>query len=135
LIKKELQYVLSWYSAVSQVKTVKKGESAGYSRSFLADKDTTIAIVPVGYADGFRRELSNGKGHVFIHGKACPVVGKVCMDMILVDIGTLAVREGDQVEIIGPNQSLEQLAERMGTIPYEVMTGISRRVHRIYTEV
>ncbi|MEY4603310.1 MAG: alanine racemase [Bacteroidota bacterium] len=135
LIKKELQYVLSWYSAVSQVKTVKKGESAGYSRSFLAEKDTTIAIVPLGYADGFRRELSNGKGHVFIHGKSCPVVGKVCMDMILVDIGTLAVRERDQVEIIGPNQSLEQLAERMGTIPYEVMTGISRRVHRIYTEV
>lgn len=134
LIKKELLPVLGWYSAVSQVKTVKKGESAGYSRSFLAEKDTRIAIVPVGYADGFRRELSNGKGSVFIQGKPCQVIGRVCMDMILVDIGKLEVKEGETVEILGPNQSLENLADCMGTIPYEVMTGISRRVHRIYTE-
>ncbi|MCE2711667.1 MAG: alanine racemase [Cryomorphaceae bacterium] len=134
LVKKELLPVLGWYSAISQVKTVKKGESAGYSRSFLAEKDIRIAIVPVGYADGFRRELSNGKGSVFIQGKPCPVIGRVCMDMILVDIGKLEVKEGDTVEILGPNQSLENLADCMGTIPYEVMTGISRRVHRIYTE-
>ena len=134
LIKKQLIPVISWYSAVSQIKSVRRGESAGYGRSFIAEKDTHIAIVPVGYADGFRRELSNGKGRVFIKGKACTVVGKVCMDMTLVDIGELEVNEGDSVEILGPNQSLESLAEQMGTIPYEVMTGISRRVHRIYTE-
>jgi alanine racemase len=134
IVKKQLQSVLSWYSAVSQIKKVKKGESAGYSRSFIAEKDVTIAIVPVGYADGFKRELSNGKGKVFVQGKACPVVGRVCMDMILVDIGTLQIKEGEPVEILGKNQSIEELAAAMDTIPYEVMTGISRRVHRVYTE-
>ena len=134
VVKKQLRPVLSWNSSVSQVKQVKKGESAGYSRSYIAEKDVTIAIVPVGYADGFKRELSNGKGSVFIQGKACPVIGRVCMDMILVDVGNLSVKEGDVVEILGKNQPIEQLAAAMDTIPYEVMTGISRRVHRIYTE-
>lgn len=134
LIKKRLRPVLSWYSTISQVKHVKKGESAGYSRSFVAEKEATIAIVPVGYADGFKRQLGNGKGCVFIKGQACKVIGRVCMDMILVDVGSLSVREGERVEIIGSHQSIEQLAIAMGTIPYEVMTGISRRVHRIYTE-
>lgn len=134
VVKKQLKPVLSWYSSVSQVKQVKKGESAGYSRSFIAEKDVNIAIVPVGYADGFKRELSNGKGKVFIQGKACPVIGRVCMDMILVDVGDLSVKEGEMVEIIGHNQPIEQLAAAMETIPYEVMTGISRRVHRVYTE-
>jgi alanine racemase len=134
VVKKQLKPVLSWYSSVSQVKQVKKGESAGYSRSFIAEKDVNIAIVPVGYADGFKRELSNGKGNVFIQGKACPVIGRVCMDMILVDVGNLSVKEGEMVEIIGRNQPIEQLAAAMETIPYEVMTGISRRVHRVYTE-
>jgi len=134
VVKKQLQPVLSWYSAVSQIKQVKKGESAGYSRSYIAEKDVTIAIVPVGYADGFKRELSNGKGNVFIRGKACPVIGRVCMDMILVDIGDLKIKAGEPVEIIGHNQPIEQFATAMDTIPYEVMTGISRRVHRVYTE-
>ena len=134
IVKKQLKPVISWFSSVSQVKKVKKGESAGYSRSFIADKDVTIAIVPVGYADGFKRQLSNGKGSVFIEGHACPVIGRVCMDMILVDVGNMDVKEGDKVEIIGQHQPLEQLAACMETIPYEVMTGISRRVHRVYTE-
>ncbi len=134
VIKKRLRPVLFWFSTISQVKHVKKGESAGYSRSFVAEKEVTIAIVPVGYADGFKRELSNGKGTVFIQGNACKVIGRVCMDMILVDVGNLSVKEGEQVEIIGRHQSIEQLAEAMGTIPYEVMTGISKRVHRVYTE-
>jgi alanine racemase len=94
----------------------------------------TIAIIPVGYADGFRRSLSNGKGKVYIQGVACPIVGRVCMDMILVDLGKLAIKEGAKVEIIGERQSLEELAAHMDTIPYEVMTGISKRVHRIYIE-
>jgi alanine racemase len=133
-VKSALKPVLSWFSAISQLKKVKKGESVGYNRSFVATEDKTIAIVPVGYADGFKRSLSNGKGSVVIHGKKCPVVGKVCMDMILVDVTQVSVKEGDVVEIIGRNQSLEQLAMAMETIPYEVMTGISRRVHRIYVE-
>lgn len=133
-IKRKLSPVLKWFSAVSQVKTLKKGESVGYSRTFVADKEMSIAIVPVGYADGYRRSLSNGKGSVFIHGKACPTVGRVCMDMIIVDVSGKKVREGDSVEIIGQHQTIEQFATTMETIVYEVMTSISKRVHRVYLE-
>ena len=92
----------------------------------------TIAIIPVGYADGFRRSLSNGKGGVYINDLFCPVIGKVCMDMIIVDITTLTCKVGDSVEIIGYNQTMEEFSKKMETIPYEVMTNFSKRVHRIY---
>lgn len=134
IVKSKLQPVLKWISAVSQVKVLAKGESVGYSRTFIADKETKIAIVPVGYADGFRRSLGNGKGGVFIHESFCPTVGRVCMDMIMVDVSKLHVKEGDRVEIIGRKQTIEKFAEQMGTIAYEVMTGISKRVHRVYLE-
>jgi alanine racemase len=133
-IKQKLKPVIGWYSVISQIKKVKKGESVGYSRSFIAPSDIMIAIVPVGYADGYRRSLSNGRGKVFIQGVACSILGRVCMDMVLVDLGKLSVKEGAKVEIIGVQQSLEELATQMDTIPYEVMTGISKRVHRIYIE-
>ena len=94
----------------------------------------TIAIVPVGYADGFRRSLSNGVGSVSIHGIKCPVVGRVCMDMIMVDISSVDAKINDSVEIIGQNQKMEDFAKAMGTIPYEVMTSLSRRMHRVYVE-
>jgi alanine racemase len=113
---------------------LKKGDSVGYGRNFIAGQEKRIAIIPVGYADGFRRSLSNGKGGVFIQGVFCPTVGRVCMDMIMVDIGSLMVHEGDPVEIIGKNQPIIQFAASMDTIPYEVMTSISKRVHRLYTE-
>lgn len=131
---KQLLPVLQWKSEVSQVKTIKQGESIGYSRTFIADKKMQIAIIPVGYADGFRRSLSNGKGGVYMNGAFCPTVGRVCMDMIMVDVSKINVQEGDAVEIIGAHQPLEQFAKKMETIPYEVMTSISRRVHRSYTE-
>lgn len=133
-IKKLLKPALRWESAVSQIKSIKAGESVGYSRTFKAVKTTRIAIIPVGYADGFRRNLGNGKGGVFIQNKFCPTVGRVCMDMIMVDLHDLLVKEGDRVEIIGKNQPIEILAENMQTIPYELMTSISKRVHRIYIE-
>jgi alanine racemase len=93
-----------------------------------------IAIIPVGYADGFRRSLSNGKGSVYINGKASATVGRVCMDMIMVDVTKLKANEGDLVEIIGPHQTIEKFAEANDTIPYEVLTSISKRVHRVYSE-
>lgn len=134
IIKRKLEPVVSWYSAISQIKTIKKGESVGYSRTFIAKEEMKIAIIPVGYADGFRRSLSNGKGSVYINGKACATVGRVCMDMIMVDVTKLKVNEGDLVEIIGPNQTIEKFAEANDTIPYEVLTSISKRVHRVYLE-
>ena len=134
VVKRKLVPVVSWYSAVSQIKTIKKGESVGYSRTFIAKEEMKIAIIPVGYADGFRRSLSNGKGSVFINGKACATVGRVCMDMIMVDVSKLKVNEGDLVEIIGPHQTIEKFADANDTIPYEVLTSISKRVHRVYSE-
>ena len=134
MVKTKLQPAIKWLSAISQVKKLTKGESVGYGRTFIAEKETKIAVIPVGYADGFRRSLGHGKGGVFIHETFCATVGRVCMDMIMVDVTKLHVKEGDRVEIIGKKQPIEKFAELMGTIPYEVMTGISKRVHRIYLE-
>ena len=134
ILKLKLNPVLKWLSAVSQIKELSKGESVGYSRTFIADKPTKIAIIPVGYADGFRRNLSNGKGGVYIHETFCPTIGRVCMDMIMVDVTKLHVKEGDKVVIIGGQQTIEKFATEMDTIPYEVMTSISKRVHRVYLE-
>jgi alanine racemase len=131
---KKLRPVVSWKSTVSQVKQIHKGESVGYSRSFVADKNMEIAIVPVGYADGFSRSLSNGVGSVVINGQMCNLVGRVCMDMIMVDVTKKFVKTGDRVELIGDKITLSQFAEKMQTISYEVLTSISKRVHRTYIE-
>lgn len=133
-LKPSLQASVSWFSSISQIKAVPKGDFIGYGCSYEAPEDMTIAIVPVGYADGFRRSLSNGKGSVFIHGIKCPVVGRVCMDMIMVDVSSVTAKINDPVEIIGVNQPMEVFAKSMDTIPYEVMTGLSRRMHRVYVE-
>ncbi len=131
---KKLRPVISWKSTVSQVKQIQRGESVGYSRSFVADKNMEIAIVPVGYADGFRRSLSNGVGSVVINGQICNIVGRVCMDMIMVDVTKKFVKTSDRVELIGDKINLSQFAEKMQTISYEVLTSISKRVHRTYIE-
>jgi alanine racemase len=133
-LKRSLRPVLSWKSTISQVKQISKGESVGYGRTFRAKDEHSIAIIPVGYADGYARCLSNGKGGVYIQNTFCPTVGRVCMDMIMVDVTGLDVNSGEDVEIIGKHQTIEDLAAAMGTIPYEVMTGIADRVHRIYLE-
>ncbi len=133
-LKTSLEASVSWYSSISQIKAVPKGDFIGYGISFEAPEDMTIAIVPVGYADGFRRSLSNGKGCVYIHGIKCPVVGRVCMDMIMVDVTSVSAKVNDTVEIIGINQPMDVFAKAMDTIPYEVMTGLSRRMHRVYVE-
>jgi alanine racemase len=90
-----------------------------------------IAVLPIGYADGFRRSLSNGKGKVFIHGKSCPVVGRVCMDVCMVDVTNLSVQEGDEAIIFNENHSIIDFANDCETIAYEVLTSIPQRVKRI----
>ena len=131
---RQLKPAINWFSAISQVKEVKKGDSVGYGRTFRAENDLKIAVIPVGYADGFRRNLSQGNGGVYIGGNYCPTVGNVCMDMIMVNVTGIDVQEKDTVEIIGKNQSIQELARKMDTIPYEVMTHFSPRIHRIYLE-
>jgi alanine racemase len=131
-LAEDLIPAIKWSSQISQIKEVEIGDSVGYGRSFIAEKRMKIAIVPVGYADGFRRSLGNGKGFVFIHGHSCPTVGHVCMDMVMIDVSNLNIQVGDAVEIIGDNQSLLDFSNLLGTIPYEILTGLSSRVHRNY---
>lgn len=134
-MKANLRPVLSWKSVVSQVKTLKAGETIGYSRTYKATKEIKYAVVPVGYADGFSRSLSQGKGGVYIQNHYCPTLGNVCMDMIMVELpSALNVTFGEHVEIIGPNQSIETLAKNAATIPYEIMTGLSQRMPRIFIQ-
>jgi alanine racemase len=128
----ELKTVLRWYARISQIKQLQAGESVGYGRSFVTEKPTRIATLPVGYADGFFRSLSNGVGQVFATSKKVPVVGKVCMDMIMVDVTGLDIKEGDVVEILGENCTVSEMAEAAQTIPYEIFTHISARVPRVY---
>jgi alanine racemase len=128
----ELKTVLRWYARISQIKQLQAGESVGYGRSFVTEKPTRIATLPVGYADGFFRSLSNGVGQVFATGTKVPVVGKVCMDMIMVDVTGLDIKEGDVVEILGENCTVSEMAEAAQTIPYEIFTHISARVPRVY---
>lgn len=119
-------------TTISQLKLIRAGESVGYNRRFVASHDMQLAVIPIGYADGLSRVLGNGRGHVMIRGKLCPILGDVCMDMCMVDVSGMEVQEEDDVIIFGPERPITQLAEEMGTIPYEVLTGISRRVKRVY---
>jgi len=122
-------------TTIAQIKDVKAGESVGYGRRAILKKDSRIATIRLGYADGYPRSLGYGKGHVLIRGEAAPVVGNVCMDMTMVDISEIAaVTEGDTVLVFGPGLSISELAKWADTIPYEIMTGISRRVRRVYYE-
>nr|WP_319401563.1 bifunctional UDP-N-acetylmuramoyl-tripeptide:D-alanyl-D-alanine ligase/alanine racemase [uncultured Carboxylicivirga sp.] len=131
-VGQDLKNVASLKSYVSQLKKVPKGATIGYGRKGLANDDKTIAIVPVGYADGLNRLLSNGLGYVFVNRQKSPIVGNICMDMCMVDVTGLTVVEGDEVEIFGEQITIDQMAQLLNTIPYEILTGISRRVKRVY---
>ena len=128
----DLQHSTSLRSPVAQIKQVRAGSSIGYGRSFKVEKEMTIAILPIGYADGFSRRLGIGRGKVWIHGKACKVVGHVCMDMCMVDVTGLKVEVGDEAFIFNAEHPITELANDLGTIPYEVLTSISQRVKRVH---
>ncbi|MGM0407807.1 MAG: alanine racemase, partial [Bacteroidota bacterium] len=130
--QEQLATVSTLKSTVIQVKQVKQDETIGYSRNATAHKDMTIAIVPVGYADGLNRKLGNGRGKLFINGFLVPIVGNVCMDMCMVDITGCNVHEGDEVIVFGKEQSVIDLANTLETIPYEIFTSVSSRVKRVY---
>lgn len=131
-IENNLQNVVNFKTVISQISDIKKSESIGYSRKYKTEENTKIATIPVGYADGIPRLLSNGKGFVIVKNKKVPIVGNVCMDMMMIDIQNLKVKEGDEVVIFNSIPSLMKFAHYCNTIPYEVLTSISRRVKRIY---
>ncbi|TNE81091.1 MAG: bifunctional UDP-N-acetylmuramoyl-tripeptide:D-alanyl-D-alanine ligase/alanine racemase [Bacteroidetes bacterium] len=127
-----LQPVGTLKARISQIRELKRGETVGYSRKGILEKDSRIAVVSIGYADGFRRILSNRNGNMWVNGQRAPVVGNVCMDMTMIDVSDIACKEGDPVEVFGSNLPIEEVAEKCGTIPYELLTGVSQRVKRVY---
>ena len=130
--QKELETVGTLKSIISQIRVIQKGESVGYGRRFMAEKETKIATIPIGYADGISRHLGNGVGYVTIKNKKASIVGSVCMDMLMVDISAIDCKEGNEVIIFGEDPSVTHIAKLLDTIPYEVLTSISQRVKRIF---
>ena len=136
LTEPALQPVLSLRTTVIQVRNLQPGDSVSYNCTFIAKRKTAIAVLPIGYADGYSRRLSN-KGHVLVNGRRAPIVGLVCMDMTMVDVTDLAsIRVGDEVTLIGRQGDEEiwadDLAEWTGTIPYEILCAIGPRIPRLY---
>ncbi|MDG2109782.1 MAG: alanine racemase [Schleiferiaceae bacterium] len=129
-----LEEVLAWKCTVSQVGVLQPGETLGYSRAFKATEITHYATLPVGYADGLQRSLSLGKGAVYIRGKRCAILGSVCMDMVMVELGDLQIGPGEEAVLIGPEQSAETMAKDAGTISYEILTGLGARIPRLYLQ-
>lgn len=132
-----IEPALSWKTVVSMVKTIYAGESVGYGRTFTADREMRIATLPTGYADGYRRDLS-GRGYVLINGKKAYVVGRICMDQMMVDVSHIDCKMGDEVILIGKDGgesiTADNIAAMIDTIGYEIICGISKRVPRNYLE-
>ncbi|MES2487511.1 MAG: bifunctional UDP-N-acetylmuramoyl-tripeptide:D-alanyl-D-alanine ligase/alanine racemase [Bacteroidota bacterium] len=130
--RQSLENVGTLKTIILQIKEVPAGDSVGYSRRFMASHSTTIATLPIGYADGIPRGWGNGKGFVTIHGKKATIIGSICMDMLMVDVTGIDCREGDTAIIFGNSPSVVEMAQVLGTIPYEILTSISQRVKRVF---
>jgi alanine racemase len=128
----QLQNVSTLKTSISQIKNIPANETIGYSRKGVSKNDMQIATVPIGYADGLSRKLSNGKGKMMVKGKAAPIVGNVCMDMCMIDITDIKANENDEVIVFGDANPITNVANDIGTIAYEVLTNVSRRVKRVY---
>lgn len=129
-----LKIVSSFKSTIIQIKETGPGSVIGYGRTNRISEKKKIAVIPVGYADGLPRSLGNGLGMVYVNDTKVPIIGNVCMDMCMLDVTGVPVTEGDKVEIFGEHITAPELASSLGTIPYEILTGISRRVKRIYIQ-
>jgi Alr-MurF fusion protein len=133
--QRQLQLAGILSSIISQIKTIPAGETVGYNRNGKVKTTMRIATIPIGYADGFSRQLGNGNGHVFINGKSAPIIGNVCMDMCMANITDVACEEGDRVIIYENIEQLNGLAANSKTIPYEILTNVSARVKRVYVNL
>ncbi|OOG68132.1 bifunctional UDP-N-acetylmuramoyl-tripeptide:D-alanyl-D-alanine ligase/alanine racemase [Flavobacterium sp. A45] len=130
--QKYLENVGTLKSIISQIRTIQSGESVGYGRRFMANRESKIATIPIGYADGIARSWGNGIGFVTIKNKKASILGSVCMDMLMVDVTEIDCKEGDAVVIFGESPTVSYMAEQLKTIPYEILTSISQRVKRVF---
>ena len=119
-------------SAISQIRRLQKGETVGYGREGVVSQESTIAVVPIGYEDGFLRVFGNGNGKVMVGGTLCPTIGNICMDMMMLDVTGVEAELGDEVIIFGIDPTIQDLANSAGTIPYEILTNVSNRVKRVF---
>ena len=132
--QKHLLNVSSLKTTISQIKHVQAGDTVGYSRKGKINKPTTIATIPIGYADGLNRRLGNGAGCVYVYGKPASIIGNVCMDMCMIDITNIPAQEGDEVIVFDSAETLHKLSKTLSTIPYEILTSVSARVKRVYLQ-
>ncbi|MDA0195231.1 MAG: bifunctional UDP-N-acetylmuramoyl-tripeptide:D-alanyl-D-alanine ligase/alanine racemase [Bacteroidetes bacterium] len=131
-IHDQLMTVSTLQTTISQIRQINVGKSVGYGRAFFAEKDTMIATIAIGYADGYDRRFGNGIGKVLVNGKIAPVIGNICMDMSMIDITGIDASEGDDVIIFGNEPPVSSLSESIGTIPYEILAAIGSRVKRVF---
>jgi alanine racemase len=127
---KYLETVGTLKSVISQIRTLKVGDTVGYNRRFKAEKNTKMAVVPVGYADGISRKWGRGIGYLLVNGQRAPILGSICMDMLMIDVTDINCAEGNEVIIFGKEPTVIDIARAIDTIPYEILTSISRRVKR-----
>ncbi len=130
----KLHNVMSLKSTIKQIKEYGPGETIGYGRHGKITKPSRIAVIPIGYADGLRRQLGNGKACFWVNGKPAPIIGNICMDLTMIDVTGIDCQEDDTAVLFDDNHPIEIIAEACDTIPYEIMTRISQRVKRIYTK-
>jgi alanine racemase len=130
--QQKLENVGTLKSIISQIRTIPAGDSVGYGRRFMAEKVTKVATIPIGYADGISRQWGNGLGYVLINNQKAPIIGSICMDMLMVDSTAIDCEEGDEVIIFGEALPVSFIAEQLQTIPYEILTSISQRVKRVF---
>lgn len=131
-LQKELQHIGVLKTVISQLRSIQSHETIGYSRKGKVNRDSVIATVAIGYADGLNRKLGNGKGYMLVNGQKAPIVGSICMDMTMLDVTDIPCKEGDEVIIFGKELNIIDVADKIGTIPYEVLTAVSQRVKRVY---
>jgi alanine racemase len=131
-VQKQLQQIGTLKTVISQLREIKNYETVGYSRKGVVTADSKIATVAIGYADGLSRRLGNGKGYMLVNGKRAPVTGSICMDMTMLDVTHIDCAEGDEVIVFGKDPGIIDIADKVGTIPYEILTSISQRVKRVY---
>lgn len=129
---RRLHNVTSLRTTILQIRDVPEGDSIGYSRRTVTDRDSRIAAIPIGYADGLNRRLGNRRGYCLVNGCKAPYMGNICMDVCMIDVTGIPCREGDTVEIFGDNLPVTVLSDLLDTIPYEVLTSVSNRVKRVY---